>query len=160
MRHKLIVWIWTSVRSAGWAPAFVFVFHVAVSRGLDAYLAVPELDIPMHFAGGVAIAFFLWRSVNIAAASQVLGSLTPIGRLLLTVAAVCTSTVVWEFAEWTSDRLGWSHSQLGLDDTLLDMLLGITGGMFFLVVSWRSSSASRVAEQGPPADAADSAVED
>ncbi len=135
MNQQPIEWLWASVRSAGWAPALVFVIHVVMSRALGAYLALPALDVPMHFAGGVAIAFFLWRSVNIDAAGPVLGSMTLFGRRCLTFASVCTATVVWEFAEWVSDHLGWSLAQLGLGDTLLDMLLGIAGGVFFLVVS-------------------------
>ena len=93
MNQQVITWLWTSVVSAGWAPASVFVIHVVISRGLGAYLTLPDLDIPMHFAGGVAIAYFLWRSINIDAAGPVLGSLTLFARLLLTFLAVCAAAV-------------------------------------------------------------------
>jgi len=41
-----------------WAPVLVFGLHVFISPALNAYLLFPPLDIPMHFFGGVAIAYF------------------------------------------------------------------------------------------------------
>jgi uncharacterized membrane protein len=113
------------------------------SRGLGAYESVPDLDIPMHLLGGVSIAFFFWRSVTCEAAGAVLGTLSRFGQLLLTLALVCASTVGWEFAEWTTDYLGWTRAQGGLGDTMLDMLLGILGGVGFLVVFARLLSPGR-----------------
>ena len=136
--NALIRWLSTSIRSAGWAPAAVFSIHVVLSRGFEAYLAVPGLDIPMHVLGGVAIAFFFWRALALPAATPVLGQLNASGRLLMAFTAVCTAAVLWEFAEWTTDRLGLTEAQVGLDDTLLDMLLGIAGGAVFLSLArWR-----------------------
>lgn len=143
MRRQVIAWLGASIRSAGWAPALVFVTHVVASRGIGAYRTLPELDTPMHLVGGVAIAFFFWHSVNLDSARLLLGSLTLCGKLSLTFSAVCTAAIVWEFAEWTTDRLGWTHAQLGLGDTLLDMLLGIVGGLLFLMFSWRSASVTQ-----------------
>ncbi len=76
MKRQWFEWLWSSIRSAGWAPALVFVTHVVASRGIGAYRTLPELDTPMHLVGGVAIAFFFWRSVNLDAARPLLGSLT------------------------------------------------------------------------------------
>ena len=45
-----------------------------------------------------------------------------------------TSAVLWEFAEYISDHSFGSQTQGGLEDTLLDMLLGILGG--FTMVSF------------------------
>ena len=141
----MIAWLGASIRSAGWAPTLVFVTHVVASRVFGAYRVFPELDTPMHLIGGVAIAFFLWSSVNLDTARPILGSLSLTGKIVLTLAAVCTAAVIWEFAEWTTDHLGWTDAQLGLEDTLLDMLLGITGGVLFLIIAWRTSSDTRLA---------------
>ena len=132
---RMRTWVLTSIRTAGWAPILVFTSHLVASRGLEAYHDAPWLDIPMHFMGGVAIAYFFWRSVTSPAAGPVLGAMSAFGNVVLTLALTCTSTVVWEFAEWTTDRLGWTHAQGGLDDTILDMLLGISGGATFLVLA-------------------------
>ncbi len=138
----LIRWLSTSIRSAGWAPVVVFSLHVVLSRGFGAYLAVPGLDIPMHVLGGVAIAFFIWRAIALPAATPVLGRPSDTGRLLLAFTAVCTAAALWEFAEWTTDRLGLTEAQVGLDDTLLDMALGIAGGTVFLWLAHRRRSRS------------------
>jgi hypothetical protein len=45
--------------------------------------------------------------------------------------------VVWELAEWVSDRYLGTNAQLWLGDTLLDMLLGLTGGLMFVAVAVR-----------------------
>lgn len=127
------------MRQAGWVPLGFFLFHVAVSKGLDAYLILPWLDIPMHFLGGIAIGYFYRASLANPAAADVLGTLTPFAQKLLTVAAVGATTVIWEFAEWSTDSLGFTQSQLSLDDTLLDMLLGIGGGVC-MVVEFRHGS--------------------
>lgn len=65
-----------------------------------------------------------------------IGTLTGFGRILFTIAAVAASAVAWEFAEWVTDRLGWTHAQLTLGDTLFDMLLGLIGGGAFLTFMW------------------------
>jgi hypothetical protein len=128
------------LRQAGWVPLSFFLFHVAVSKGLDAYLILPWLDIPMHFLGGVAIGYFYRASLRNPAAADVLGQLSSFAQKLLIIAAVGATTVIWEFAEWSTDSLGLTHSQLGLDDTLLDMLLGIGGGLC-MVIEFRHGSA-------------------
>ncbi|MCP4093281.1 MAG: hypothetical protein GY747_07515 [Planctomycetes bacterium] len=113
---------------------------MAVSKGFGAYLILPWLDIPMHFLGGVAIGYFFRASLRNPAAADVLGELTPFAQKLLLIAAVAATTAVWEFAEWTTDSFGLTQSQLGLEDTLLDMLLGIGGGLC-IVIEFRHGSA-------------------
>jgi len=57
---------------------------------------------------------------------------------LLIFALTGTATVFWEFAEFFSDQLFATHAQLGLGDTLLDMALGIGGGITYLTAAARS----------------------
>jgi hypothetical protein len=130
-------WVASSIRSAGWAPLSGFVVHVIAARVLGAYAAWPDLDGPMHVAGGVAIAYFFERAFASEAAVPVVGCTTAFGRGALTMLSACAATVVWEFAEWTSDRLGITEAQMGLDDTLLDMLLGLVGAAAFLAAAAR-----------------------
>lgn len=130
-------WICRAVLAAGWAPALVFLAHLLAAGDMNAYGHFPELDIPMHFFGGVAIGFFFWRALAIGEAESMLGYLSEFGRSLFTLALVCSAAVGWEFLEWSSDAVGFSHAQGGLADTLLDMLLGIAGGGAFLVANRR-----------------------
>lgn len=132
-------WARDSLRAAAWAPVTVFAIHLVVSRGLGWYETVPGLDIPMHFLGGVAIAYFFARSLRLESALPVLGALTTLGGFVFALALVGMATVVWELAEWTTDYVGLTRAQVGLDDTVLDMLLGLLGGLTFLVASARSA---------------------
>ncbi|MDF1838911.1 MAG: hypothetical protein P1V35_13655, partial [Planctomycetota bacterium] len=72
-------------------------------------------------------------SVSIPEGRPVLGPLTPFGRFLLALTALGSSTVLWEFFEWTGDFIGLSDAQAGLNDTMFDMLMGIVGGLIPLV---------------------------
>ena len=129
---------------AGWAPTLVFLLHVFVSRVLNGYILYPPIDIPMHFFGGVAMAYFL--SVCFAALPDgaVRDDLRAIGQAVFVVALTATASTFWEFAEFTSDALFGTLAQLGLEDTLLDMALGVAGGMSFVLMSWRQSTLGRV----------------
>jgi len=128
----------SEILRASWAPWLVFLLHVFISRVLNAYILFPPLDIPMHFFGGVAIAYFLAACLRALPADamslQVRHRLVP----LLIFSLTSTATVFWEFAEFFSDLLIGTHAQLGLQDTLLDMALGAAGGLSFLGMAVRS----------------------
>lgn len=121
-------WISQSVLESGWALIAVFCLNVAMSRIFDAYRAFPGIDIPMHFLGGMVIAFFFHRASINGSRLNVLGAFHPLTHALLVFFATCAATVVWEFAEFISDRYFGGHAQAGLVDTLRDMLMGILGG--------------------------------
>lgn len=131
--NPLRTWMLISLRSAAWAPLTVLILHVIATRGFNAYHRFPWLDLPFHFFGGVAIAYFLWRSITIEVARPVLGQLSCSGQILFTLAALGTVTVLWEFAEWTTDHFGWTGAQRGLDDTMGDMVIGVFGGVVALL---------------------------
>ena len=130
---------------AGWFPTLVFLLHVFISRVVNGYILFPPLDIPMHFLGGVAIAFFFSRCLAMVPESAISGTPRQLGQALLVFALTGTATVFWEFAEFFSDRLFGTRAQLGLDDTLLDMALGVAGGLGYLI------SAHQRATLGVPA---------
>lgn len=127
-----LAWTAVAVRRHGWAPIAVFLLHVVLSRLVGAYAQAPWLDLPMHVAGGVAIAHFFRGALLLPEATAVVGAPSRPGRFLLALALVCTSAVVWEFLEWTGDALGLTSAQAGLDDTMLDMALGAAGGVLYL----------------------------
>ncbi len=130
---------------AGWAPLLVFLLHVFISRVINGYILYPPLDIPMHFLGGVAMAYFLGKSFSALPEDALARWLRPIAEAVFVVSLTATSSVLWEFAEFTSDSFFGTHAQLGLDDTLLDMAMGITGGLSYAVVSWRQGRLGAVA---------------
>ena len=124
------------LKRAGWAPALVFVAHMAWWRGVGAYAAFPLLDIPMHFLGGLAIAFFLWTANSVYSRSGTFGRPNGNAIAVLTLTSTATCALLWEFAEFLSDRYLGTNTQKGLEDTLLDMLLGVVGGVVFVGIAW------------------------
>jgi hypothetical protein len=104
-----------------------------VVKAFGGYLLVPPLDIPTHFMGGVAITYF-YRSA-IANSQKIIGSIPMPVQTLLTLTCTGTTTVLWEFFEYSSDFLFHTSMVLGLEDTLKDMFLGLLGGLILLL--WR-----------------------
>lgn len=133
------------VVQAGWAPLSVFVLHVFISRVVNGYILYPPLDIPIHFFGGVAMAYFLATCFAALPEDAIAGSLRPIAEAVFVVSLTATSSVFWEFAEFTSDALFGTQAQLGLDDTMLDMALGIAGGLSYAVAAWGLGTLGTVA---------------
>ncbi len=134
--NPLFPWTIETVRRGGLPAIALFSFHVIASHGFHAYDRFPPLDIPMHFLGGVAIAFFFHRGSIAASEHGLIGPFHRITHNVLVFALTCTATIFWEFAECLSDRFFGTRAQLGVDDTLGDMLLGICGGITLLVVSF------------------------
>ena len=97
------------------------------------YVAYPPTDVAMHFLGGIAIAYFLWRAAVLASQAGPLGSIGRTGLGVMVFGLTCAAAVFWEFAEYLSDRCLGTKAQLGLEDTLGDMLVGIMGGLGFLL---------------------------
>jgi hypothetical protein len=135
--RDLLGYLW---RRAGWFPTVVFLLHVLISRVLNGYILYPPLDIPMHFLGGVAIAFFFSRVLALVPEGIISGTPRIAAQALCVFALTCTATVFWEFAEFCSDRLFGTHAQLGLEDTLLDMALGVAGGLAYLASAYQRAT--------------------
>lgn len=139
--EPLSSWVLASLRKAAWAPIAFFLLHLVIAEAFGAYDAWPWLDIPMHVFGGVAISYFFWISITSKAAEPVLGKLTPLGQFLFSLVASGSAAAIWELSEWSSDYLGWSESQAGVADTMLDMFLGMAGALAFLALASRTRAA-------------------
>lgn len=117
----------SSLKLAGlWKPALipggVFLLHVVLSLGFGIYERWPRWDVPMHVAGGVAIAYFLARALRV-----VFGEIEAGPSAVMVFCAATTTAVLWEFAEFLTDRYLGTKAQGGLPDTLKDLLLGMAG---------------------------------
>ena len=86
------------------------------------------MDIVMHTVGGVSIALCFHVALLLFKERYLAINFTSIVHYLLTFALTCSATVFWEFGEFLTDRLMQTQVQRGLEDTLLDMALGIAGG--------------------------------
>ena len=126
----------SAVRRHGWFPIAVFLAHEFCSHVLDGYDRWPAIDVPMHFLGGFAMAYFLAGALRIGGDRKLFRMPEPLVRFALLFALVGTIATFWEFAEWTSDRFFGTNCQMNdLDDTLLDQLMGLVGAAAFLLLS-------------------------
>lgn len=123
-----------ALRRYGWFPLAVFLAHEICSHVLDAYVRWPAIDIPLHFLGGFAIAYFAAGALRVFAERGLVRPPDPILRVLLLFALACTAAVFWEFAEWIADRYFGTNCQMDdLGDTLLDLAMGVLGGLACLL---------------------------
>ena len=124
---------------ASWFPIVVFVVHVILSRGFDAYTVMAWVDIPMHTLGGVAITY--WYAMTFRGVEEQLFEKKPKSGYplwwLFLFALTGMTTGLWEFAEFLADHFFDAGAQKSLPDTMLDMALGFAGAVVFLVpFSW------------------------
>lgn len=107
-------------------PLIVFLFNlVLVVFGV--YDVFPWLDIPMHFVGGASIAYsfiLVFRSLKkeVIVKEKFL-------KVILIFAFVCVAAVFWEFGEFLADYFFNWGLQVSLEDTIIDLFLGLFGGL-------------------------------
>jgi predicted Kef-type K+ transport protein len=102
----------------GWAPLVVLATHLFLSRILNAYRVWPPTDIPVHFLGGVAIAFFISRCYQFLPRETKQRSRVVILEIVLILSLTATAAVFWEFQEFTRDQLFGSNIQVSLANTM------------------------------------------
>lgn len=117
---------------AGWFPSLVFVVHCILFYGFRAYDNAPLLDIPSHFLGGVAIAYFFDVGITYLDRLGIVRVGSRQAALLIVFGLVGTTTVVWELAEFLADVFFKAGAQLGLGDTMKDQFVGIVGGAAYI----------------------------
>lgn len=128
-------WLYHTFRTAAWAPLLVFMFYVIAAKGFHAYLIYPNIDMPTHFLGGMAITYFYLYALHYA--QNLVG---PIPRLIQQLAALgltAITAICWEFLEIVCD-LAWStQMNLGTKDTLSDLFFGLFGGTMMVLLAKR-----------------------
>ena len=134
---KILSWLIASLRATAWAPIAVFGFHLFAMLVLNVYAKVPDFDIPMHFVGGVAIAYFFGGSYRTALNHDLIGQPAKVVYAVIVLGMTALAAVVWEFAEFLADQTLGTHTQPSLPDTLLDLLMGLLGGIVFLASHYR-----------------------
>lgn len=115
-----------TLREAAWAPLAVFAFYVLGLYG-NWFKMLPTLDIPTHFIGGVAITYFYFAAIRTS--QPHLGPTPGLIQSLLAFTATGTTTVMWEFYENLADHFLGTHMVRGLEDTIVDLAMGISGAL-------------------------------
>ena len=124
-QHRLD-WILATLRESAWAPLCIVGFYI-FGLAFDLYDLYPWLDIPTHFLGGIAITYF-YRSA-IWNAQTLLGTTPNLIQVLFAFTATGTTTVLWEFYENTIDHLWGFTTVRGLEETIVDMAMGLSGAL-------------------------------
>jgi len=125
-------WLKNTFQQAAWAPLSVFIFYAVAAKSFNVYLIYPWLDIPTHFCGGLAITYFyLAASLH---AQVLIGRISRVVQLLLSLGMTAITAVIWEFLEYSSDIMLGTKMNLGVSDTLSDLFFGLLGGLVMVVV--------------------------
>jgi len=125
-KQQMVDWAFTTLRESAWAPLGVFGFYL-IGLALHLYDQFPPLDIPTHFMGGVAITFF-YRSA-IRNSQKMAGGIPFPVQVLLAFTCTGTTIILWEFYENLFDFFFDTHMVRGLEDTIVDMFLGLSGAL-------------------------------
>jgi hypothetical protein len=118
-----------AVSRAAWAPVVVFGSHAVLGR---LFGHEPYVDPAMHFAGGMAIAYFLRVACRMSGHS--IGKLTELGCDLTAFSMACAAAVFWEIGEFLSDHFFGTRAQISNANTMRDLIIGVVGASFFLIL--------------------------
>jgi hypothetical protein len=135
-KSQFFNWVVVTLKEAAWAPLTVFGFYLF---GLTIHLFdnIPNMDIPTHFLGGVAITYFYRCAIRNS--QKVVGDVPLPIQILFAFTATGTTAVVWEFYENIMDYFFGFHMVLGLGDTIKDLAMGLLGALVLSLFYRRST---------------------
>ena len=111
-------------------PACLFFFSELVAQLTNWYSAFPWIDIPMHLIGGFLAAITLDEVFRFWRVRGYLAKFHPLLEILFLTSLVVVIAVFWEFHEFLRDTIFYTHFQISQGDTMHDLLMGMTGGLF------------------------------
>lgn len=126
--------VWKVFKAGGWFPSLVFVSHLILKYIIQIYRYWPHADMPLHFFGGMSIAFFVSGSYQILRHEGAKRSRVVLLELVLIVSLTATAAVFWEFMEFASDHFFATNLQGSLLNTMMDLIMGMLGATIILTV--------------------------
>ena len=115
-------------------PITVLIVHLIASRVLHLYILFPNLDIPFHYLGGLAIAYTSAQILSYLEKEKISTPLNKVVFLVLLFSLTATATVFWEFAEFIGDQLLGTNIQISLANTMQDQFMGLLGGVTWMFI--------------------------
>ena len=137
--RQISAWIFDTLREAAWAPLSVFGSYL-LGLAFRLFEIFPFLDIPTHFLGGVAITYFY--RVAIRHSQKLVGEIPSLIQILFALTCTGTTTILWEFYENAFDFFFGTQMVRGLEDTIVDLFLGLLGALVLSVFYRGRSSLS------------------
>jgi len=125
-KNNFIDWVVSTLRESAWAPLSVFGFYL-FGLAFHLYDKFPPLDIPTHFMGGVVITYFY--RVAIRNSQKIFGDIPFLIQIIFAFTCTGTTVVLWEFYENILDYFFGFHMVRGLEDTLVDLIMGLSGAL-------------------------------
>ena len=130
-KKQIVNWISITLREAAWAPLSIVAFY-AIGLALHLYDLFPPLDLPSHLLGGVAISYFFRSAIKNS--QSLLGDIPILIQIIFAFTCTGTTIIFWEFYENLLDRFFGTHMVRGLEDTIVDMFVGLLGALVFTLL--------------------------
>lgn len=124
-----------TLRQTVWAPVALVLLHFALRAG-KVYHAVTDLDLVVHFTGGLAMSYVAAHFVSRARERALFVSRHPAFDALLIFSVTVTAAVCWEFLEILFDRYADADVDNGRVNSLADLAAGMVGACTFILVWW------------------------
>jgi hypothetical protein len=121
-------WIAVTLRKTAWAPLSILGFYL-LSRNFQFFKQFPPLDIPTHFLGGVMMTYFY--RVALRHSQKNLGEIPFPIQVLFAFTCTATTAIFWEFYENILDFFSGTHMVRGVQDTIVDLFVGLLGALVF-----------------------------
>lgn len=135
--YRIPRWILRTIREAAWLPVAVLLSFAFAASAFRLYVLYPWLDMPTHFAGGIAVTHFF--RVAVVNAQDAVGRIRPVVRSLLSLGLTMLAAVAWEILEYSLDAALGTTMNRGVADTLSDLLFGLLGGLCVVLYAWYAS---------------------
>jgi hypothetical protein len=130
-KKQIVNWISITLREAAWAPLSILAFY-SLGLALHLYDLFPPLDLPSHLLGGVAITYFFRSAIKNS--QSLVGDIPILIQIIFAFTCTGTTIIFWEFYENLLDRFFGTHMVRGLEDTIVDMVLGLLGALVFTLL--------------------------
>ncbi len=118
-------------------PFVLLILHIYMARVLHLHAMYWWLDNVEHLLGGILITHSYYLVIKYSNKEGLLPHIPKPVMLILLFTMTGTTTVLWEFAEYTLDYFFDLRMQGGVADTMSDMFLGIVGGVTVILAVWR-----------------------
>jgi hypothetical protein len=111
------------------APTIVFFINKILEVFFDIYVLYPWFDIPMHLIGGIAIGISGVLGLQVLQEKNYIEIKKKNIYILYIMFIVFFAAIFWELYEYIWDSMFFTQYQQGIGDTVLDMFLGVVGGI-------------------------------